>query len=153
MSNILYKWSFVDKKDRTPLWYIIVLSIIIGLVIWGFLTKQYGMSFVILLVAGLTFFLENNSDDEVFIEISDLGIKVGESFYEYGAIDSFTFMYSGDSAVLLRFNINKRGIRNVDLKVNNNIVSDLKLILPNYVQENTKEELSIIDKIIGILKL
>ncbi len=111
------------------------------------------MSFVILLVAWLTFFLENNSDDEVFIEISDLWIKVWESFYEYWAIDSFTFMYSWDSAVLLRFNINKRGIRNVDLKVNNNIVSDLKLILPNYVQENTKEELSIIDKIIGILKL
>lgn len=153
MSNILYKWSFIDKKERTSLWYIIVLSIVIWLVIWWFITKQYWMSFVILIVVWLSYFLENNSDDEIFIEISDLWVKISESFYDFWTIESFTFIYSWESASLVRFNLNKRGIRYVDLKVNNNIVSDLKWILPNFIQENPTEELSFMEKVIKILKL
>lgn len=48
--NILYTWTFEDNKDRSPLWYIIALACMIGLVIWGFVTGQYGMSIVVMLL-------------------------------------------------------------------------------------------------------
>jgi len=41
MSDLLYLWSFDSKKNRSSLWYVIVLSIAIGLIIWGFLSKQF----------------------------------------------------------------------------------------------------------------
>ncbi len=72
MSQELYKWTFHTKKDRGHLWYIIAFACVIGLVIWGFLTSQYGMSFVIILLAGVTFYIENNSEDSVEIVISEI---------------------------------------------------------------------------------
>ena len=111
------------------------------------------MSFVILIVAGLTYFLENNSDDEIFVELSDLWLKVWNAFYDYWSMDSYTFMYTWEIANLIRFNMNRRGIRNIDLKVNNSIVSELKTVLPNFVEENPKEELNFMDKMIKLLKL
>jgi len=33
-SKPLYTWTFEDIKDRSPLWYIIAFSVVVGLAIW-----------------------------------------------------------------------------------------------------------------------
>jgi len=33
-SNTLYTWTFEDKKDRSPVWYIIAFSVVVGLAVW-----------------------------------------------------------------------------------------------------------------------
>ncbi len=150
---MLYSWTFPDDKNRWQLWYIIVLSIIIWLVIWWFFTKQYWMSFIILLISGLVFYIENNSEDSILIEISELWIKVAEYFYDYSKIDSYTFIYEWENAVVCRLLLNKKWIKQLDLKIDNTIVLELKQILPNYIKENEKEDFSFTDKIIRMLKL
>jgi len=150
---MLYSWTFPDDKNRWQLWYIIVLSIIIWLVIWWFLTKQYWMSFIVLLISGLVFYIENNSSDNINVEITELWIKVSEYFYDYSKIDSFAFIYEWENAVVLRLNLNKKWIKLVDLKIDNNVALELKEILPHYIKENEKEEFGFVDKMIRILKL
>jgi len=152
-NNILYNWNFEDKKNRSTLWYIIALSIVIGLVVWWFLTKQYWMSFIILLISWLTYFIENNSDEHLNVDITELWIKIWAIFYDYSKVDSFSFIYSWENAILLRLNLNKKWIRFLDLNIDNSIVIDLKPILINYIEENPKWELSFSEKIIKLLKL
>ena len=153
MEDILYSWKFESKKERGSLWYIIALSIVLGLVIWGFFTSQYGMSFIILLVAGVTYFVENNLEDEIEVVLTPLGIKVSESFFDYPKIESFSLIYEKEKAVLLRLKINIKGIRIFDLEVNNSIALKLKEILPAFVEEDEKGELSFTEKITRFLKL
>jgi len=150
---MLYSWSFPDTKDRSQLWYIIVLSIIIWLVIWWFLTKQYWMSFFIILLSWTIFYIENNSSDIINVEITELWIKVDDFFYDYSKIDSYTFIYEWENAIICRLSLNKKWIRNVDLKIDNTIALELKNILPNYLEENEKEDFTFIEKMIRILKL
>ena len=119
MSNIVYSWTFDDTKNRSSLWYTIVLSIVIGLVIWWFLTSQYGLSFILLLMTGLVYFLENNSADEVRVDITDLWIQIGESFYDYSKISAVSYIYEAEKAVLLRLHMNKKWIRSIDLPIQN----------------------------------
>ena len=135
------------------MWYIIALSIVIWLSIWWFLTKQYWMSFIVLLIAWLSYFIENNSEDEIWVEITNLGMKIWESFYDYSKIDSYTFIYSWENAIFLRLNLNKKWIRNINLIVDNNITWELKPILSGYLEENPKWELSFSEKLIFLLKL
>ncbi len=152
-NNILYSWAFEDKKNRGSLWYIIALSIVIWLTIWWFLTKQYWMSFIILLIAWISYFVENNSEDVINVEINELWIKIWNSFYDYSKISSFYYVYNWDKAIFLRLKINKKWVKIIDLNINNNIVKELKNILPNFIEEDSKWELSFIEKIIKILKL
>ncbi|MCD5375034.1 hypothetical protein LR010_01115 [Candidatus Gracilibacteria bacterium] len=152
-SNILYNWNYEDNKSRSPLWYIIALSIAIGLIIWGFLTRQYGMSIVVMLVVGFFYFLENNSEDRVAVEVTDLGIKVQGNFYDYSRIGGYSIVYSGENALHLRLLMKKRGISVLNLNVNNVIASDLRSILPNYIEENEKQEITLGERIIHLLKL
>ena len=152
-NNVIYAWNFPDVKDRWSLWYIIALSIVIGLVIWWFLTKQYGMSFILLLITGIAYFVENNSDDEVMVEITELGMKVGWTFYDFSRISSYAFIYDGDNSIFLRLNLAKKWVKQIDLKVNNEITAELKQVLPNFVEENPKQDLSFVERMIHLLKL
>lgn len=149
----LYVWSFSSDKNRWSLWYIIALSVIIGLVVWGFFTKQYVMSFLVILIAGISFFIENNSEDTIEVSLNQLGIKINNSFYDYSKVASYGFIYDWENAVLLRLSLVSKWIRVIDLHVDNEITLDLKQILPNFLTEDEKTELSLTDKFIRFLKL
>lgn len=151
--EIIYNWEFEDKKNRWSMWYIIAISVVIWLAIWWFLTKQYWMSFIVLLIAWLSYFMENNSEDEIKVEVTNLGIKIWESFYDYSKIDSFSFIYNWENAIYLRLNLNKKWIKNINLIVNNWITWELKPLLNEYLEENPKWELSLSEKLIFLLKL
>jgi len=153
MDQYLYSWSFEDKKDRSQLWYIIALSVVIWLAIWGFLTKQYWMSFIVLLIAWLVFFVENNADDEIEVKICELGLYIGESFYDYAGIISYSIWYQNTSAEILRLHLNKKWIAVLDLKINNDNLQDIQFFLDQYIENAGKVELSNTDKLIRFLKL
>jgi len=153
MTNTLYSWNFSSKKQRWTLWYTLVLSIVIWLVIWGFLTKQYGMSFLILLLTGLVYFVENNSADIVNVDINELWVKVWESFYDFSNISSFTLVYEWENAIFLRLNLTRKWLRYIDLNIDNDIALNAKEVLQNFVEENWKSDISFIDKLIKLLKL
>lgn len=151
--EIFYSWEFSSDKWRWKMWYIITISIVIWLVIWGFLTKQYVMSFLFILISWISFFIDNNSESEIKVEINSLWIKVSNSFYEFSKIESFWMIYEWWNAVLLRLNLKKRWIRVMDLNIDNEIAIKLKEILPNFLLEEEWWELSLTDKVIKMLKL
>lgn len=154
MSNeVIYNWVFSNDKNRGWLWYIIALSVIIWLVVWGFLTKQYVMSFLIILIAWVSFFVDNNSEENVQVSITNLWIKVNNMFYDFSKIEAYTLIYEWEDAVLLRLLLIKKWIRYIDLTIDSNIAVDLKQILPNFIAEDEKAELSFSDKLIRMLKL
>lgn len=154
MSNLLYSWEFDTKKDRSQIWYIIVFSIAIWLIVWWFLSKQYWMSFVIIILIWLIFYVENNSNDLVKVQISETGIWIDNTFYDYSSIKSYTIIYENDNAILLRLSIlNKVWTRNIDVWIDNNTSIEIKNILDTFLEENWKEQLKFIEKAIRLLKL
>lgn len=153
MSNTIYEWNFSDAKNRGKLWYIIAISVILWLAIWWIFTKQYGLSFIVFLIAWISFFIENNSAETVEITITELWIKVWDYFYDFSAINDFSFIYSWSDAILLRLSLNKKWIKRIDLKIDNEICSELKKLLPNYIEEVKWGELTSSEKIINLLKL
>lgn len=153
MNDIIYNWSFSNDKNRWSMWYIIAISIIIWLIIWWFLTRQYVMSFLIILITWVSFFIENNSQENTDIYISNLWIKINSSFYDFSKIASYSFIYDWEYAIYLRLALNQRWIKYLDLDIDNNIAWILKNILPNFISEDEKAELSFTDKLIKILKL
>ncbi len=153
MSEYIYEWEFDDTKERWTLWYVIALSIVIWLSIWWFFTKQYWMSFIVLLIAWLVYFVDNNSEDNIEVKINDLWIKISETFYNYTNINSYAFIYRWQDAEFLRLFLNKKWIKNIDVKINNNNVDAIKNAIAGNIIEDAKIELTFIEKVIQMLKL
>ena len=157
-----YSWIFNDKKERSSLWYTVILSIVIWLSIWWFLSKQYWMSLTVLLLTWLTYYIENNSEDELEVQVSTMWIKIQPvwvtdgvwvTFYDYNNINWYAYVYDGKNLVYLRLFISKKWIKRFDLKIDNSIQLELNSILPNFIEEQEKQELSLSEKLILLLKL
>lgn len=153
MSDIIYSWTFSDEKNRWSLWYVIAFAIVIWLVVWWFLTKQYVLSFLIILITWVTLFVENNSSNTNTINITNLWIKINTLFYDYSKIISYSIIYDWENATILRININQKWFKYLDIDIDNKIALDIKEILPNFIKEDETWELSSIEKLIKILKL
>lgn len=153
MDNILYSWKFDDSRERSSLWYIIALSIVLWVSIWWFFTKQYWLSFIVLLIAGLAYYLENNSEDQIEVVIQENGILIAQSFYDFSSISSFTPIYVWEEVVSVRFNLNKKWLRFIDVQVDNKILQDLKSILWEFMAEDEKIEMAFSEKMTKKLKL
>ncbi|ATU05635.1 hypothetical protein BKN14_04325 [Candidatus Gracilibacteria bacterium HOT-871] len=151
--NTIYTWSFSEEKNRGALWYIIAISIVIGFAFWGIITQIYGLSIAIVLAAGILFYIENNSSKIVEVEITTLGISFGGVFYDFGKIDNFSFIYYKKNAIYLKIVLNKKGLKNINLRVDNKICEDLKQILPNFIKEEKDGDLTFADRLINFLKL
>lgn len=149
----LYQWNYEDSKNRSTSWYMIALSIAIGLIIWWFLTRQYGMSIVIMLIVGFFFFLENNAEDTVSVDVTELWIKVQDIFYDYSRISSYSLVYSSDEAIFLRLNLKKRWVWVANLRIDNAIAGDLRPLLSQYIEENPKQEITFLERLTHFLKL
>ncbi len=153
MNENIYNWSFDSSKNRWSLWYIIALSVLIWLVIWSFLTKQYILWFLVILMSWVYFFIENNSNEEIKVSINELWIKVDNNFYDFAKINYFTVIYEDDFAKVLRIYLDNKITNKLDLKIDNNIIIDIYPILKEKIQENTYWWYTIIDKIVNLLKL
>ena len=153
MSEYIYTWEFDDTKNRWTMWYVIALSVVLWLSIWGFMTKQFGMSFIVLLIAGLVYFVENNSDDKVEVNISDIWVKIAGTFYDFKVIESYWIVYIWEEAKILRFFLKKKWIRNIDVPINNKIITEVVFAMNNNVVEIPRIDLTLSEKLIQMLKL
>lgn len=151
--DYIYAWKFDTTKNRWNLWYIIAFSILAWVVIWAFITTQYMLWFLAILMSWVYFFVENNSPENLEVYLTELWIKVDNSFYEYSSILYYTVIYSWENANILRLYLDKKITNILDLKIDNNIIIELNPILNNYIKENKNWWYSLIDKIVIFLKL
>lgn len=152
-NSLLYSWKFSDKKDRSPMWYVIAFSIVVWIVIWWILTTQYILSFIVFLVSGITLLIENNSEENIEVKLTSNWIDISGWFYDYSIMSSYSVVYSWEDPVMLRLFLNTWAVRQLDLSVDKVIINDIKSVISNFVAESDWIQLSVSEKVIKKLNL
>jgi len=106
-----------------------------------------------MILGWLVYFIENNSPDEINVSINELWIQVWNNFYDFWEINSFTMIYNWNIPQILRLNLNKKNLKHLDLYIDESNANEIKNTLLNFIEENSKEQLTLIEKIIKLLKL
>ena len=101
----------------------------------------------------LMYFIENNSPDIINVNITELWIQVWNTFYDFWDIRSFTLIFDWSKPYMIRLNLNQKWLKRLDLYINENNTNDIKNILLNFIEENSKEQLTFTEKLIKLLKL
>ena len=65
----------------------------------------------------------------------------------------YNFVYEWNNAIYLRIFLNKKWLNKIDLKINNEMVNELKIILNKYINEQKSTNLKFSEKIINLLKI
>ncbi len=90
-----YRWTIeeYEKYDRNRAWFVFMSTVGVVFVVYGVLGNNFLFSLIIIL-AGIILFLHHHQEPvQVNVEITELGIVLGNRFYPYDEIENFFVIY------------------------------------------------------------
>lgn len=150
----MFAWSFASKKNHPVSWYIIAVIVVLMLVVYGIVQGIYIMSIVSFLFAGVYLLMENNATPTTRVEVTDRGIQVGGSFYDYASFSKFAIISIGDVPTFIRLTPNKKLSPLIDIPLSHDVNPvELRTYLASVMQEDKNTTISNADAIIHAMKL
>lgn len=147
-------WQFSTHTEKNKTWYLIALIVGLSLIAYGVVNQIYMMSVVVFLFIGVYLLYENNSDPITGVEITDRGILVGGTFYDYSRIRSFAILYEAQIPRLLRCSLSKGMIATIDIPLTEMVDPvELRAFLSQYLGEDEHAEFTRSDRLIQAMKL
>lgn len=124
------------------------------LVVYGIVMQLYMMSVVAFLFAWVYIMKENNSAPLIDVDITEIGIQVQDTFYEYSQITSFAILYDQKVAKMLRFSVKKWITSLIDIPLTQDVnPAELRNLLLQNITENPDAEFTRSDRMIQAMRL
>ena len=149
-------WSFyeIPKYERSKGWWIFMSLVALGLLIWAFKTRNFLFAFIIIIVAFIIIRWSKEEPLTVEFKITDLGLEVGSSFYEWSKVENFWIIYKPKETKRVYFKL--KGILPPYLSIpleNQNPVLIRRILLKFALEDLSKEEESFLDFLSRTLKI
>jgi hypothetical protein len=98
----LYQWIVeeYDRHIRGTLWHVLTISVGIILVIYALATDNFLFAIIIILSAIILFLQSAVEPSKVPFAITDLGVVLGNRFYNYNEFRAFYMIYNQETQTL-----------------------------------------------------
>ncbi|MCX7779158.1 MAG: hypothetical protein N2259_02880 [Patescibacteria group bacterium] len=153
--EIWAQWSFPEKPQyqRKTGWWIFMVLLSLGLIIWAFKEHNFLFIMLVVIVALIVIFETKRSSLQVECQITQDGLKLGSSFYEWSKIKKFWLIFKPPEVKRLYFQLKTFPFQlSLPLEKQNPI--KIRKILLKYVLEDlSKEDESLADFLSRSLKI
>lgn len=155
--QIWAQWSFPEfpKYQRSFGWYFFMGLIGLLLIIWALKTRNFLFAIIIIIFAVITILSARRESLEVNFKITEQGIEVGSSFYEWSRVENFWLIYKPPEVKRLYFKL-KRTFSPIALSIpleRENPVKIRKILLKYALEDLSKEDESLTDFLSRSLKI
>ncbi len=150
----MFSWTFASHKEHSPSWYVVAIIVILVLVVYGIFKEIYLMSVVSFLFAWVYLLMENNSAPVTSVDVTEHGIQVGWSFYEYASFSRFVIIAVSDTQSFIRLFPIRKLAPMIDIPLSSEVnSSELRSYLSSIMEEEHDNTLSNADALIHAMKL
>lgn len=95
MGDTLHEWilSEFEEHERGHLWYFLVISVGVVLVLIAIFSDNFLFALIIILGAIIMFLQHHQEPQRVLFQITELGIVLGKKFYSFSELNDFYIIY------------------------------------------------------------
>ncbi|MBU0637177.1 hypothetical protein KKH16_03155 [Patescibacteria group bacterium] len=115
-----WKISEYQKHNRGKKWYIMASIISLSFIIYSFFTSNFLFAVIIIIVTLVIVINDGQNPNKLIFSLTDEGIAVGKSFYDYDEIKHFAIIYKP-----------KQEIKNIYFEFKNVVKTRLSIPLEN----------------------
>lgn len=120
----------------------------------SFLVGEFLLGIVLIIFAGVYLLYDINTHPEVRVNITESGIQLNESMYDYTRIPSFCVVRVDGKPFILRLKTNIKTVWNIDLFIDPSLnLSDIRNYLQTHITEESETDLGAIDRVLLGLRL
>ncbi len=100
--DTLFQWVVGEYEShvRGTLWHVLIISVGMLLVIYALATDNFLFAIIIILSAIILFLQSAAEPTKVPIAITELGLVIGNRFYEYSEFRAFYMIYNQETQTL-----------------------------------------------------
>ncbi len=140
--NIWAQWSFPEfvKHQRSIGWWIFSGFLALGLMVWSFISGNFLFAIMIIIVAFIVVFTSKRKSLIVDFQITEDGLKVGSSFYEWKRIKKFWIIYKPPSVKQLYFQLSSILPPSLSIPLEKQNPVKIRQILLNYLEEDLEKD-------------
>ena len=93
--KVHYEWDFPEytKHERTIVWYIVAGIVVLGILIFSFVTANILFAVLTIMVIIILVFMQQREPRILNFKITDEGLVIENRFYAYDEIKSFWIVY------------------------------------------------------------
>ena len=153
--RILISWhapEFIDHP-RGPWWFAIAGLLTLGAVLYSLYTSSVTTALVFLLLAGVYFLTHNQAPRIIDIKVTELGIRVHETFYPYNTIRSFWLVYRPPFVQTLNLQTTKKTFPRLVIQLNGQDPIPLHDVLSKKIPEVEGAEEGFVEATTRIFRL
>ncbi len=119
--DFLYFWRAkeYEKKIRSQKWFIIVYLILMGLIVYSFLTNNLLMSVLFILIGVVFYLFEKKEPEEYTFGITYEGVFAEDRIYEFSSLKNFWIFYQPEGLKELSLESKKKFMPFVEIPLGN----------------------------------
>jgi len=153
--KVLYNWKVpaYNEHKRSVSWYLWMVIIATGLIIYSIVTANFLFALIVILVVFIVMIKVFEKPANLNFQITEKGIIIGQEYYTYEEIKNFYIIYDPPAVKKLFFSVKGLG---PDLAINLNDINPIPIRekLLEYIDENLeKEEQTLDEQLDTLLKL
>lgn len=150
----LLKWTAAEYEyhEKGPVWRLLAIIAIMGLILYGIIADSYAFSFVIALFAGV-YFITHKPPRNVEVKVTDMGIVVDDRFYEYSNMRHFWILLRSDDVATFNVRLIKNLVKELSIFMGDQDPAELREVVSRFIPEITGKEEHFSDWLTRKLKL
>jgi len=140
--NIWAQWEFSEfiNWQRGIGWWIFMSILAIGLIVWSFWTANILFAFIIIIIAIMVILQTKREPLKIKLQITDDGLVVGSSFYEWKRMEKFWIIYKPPEIKRLYFKLNGILPPSLSISLEKENPIEIREILLKYVLEDLEKD-------------
>lgn len=152
--RVVLTWTAPEyiHQHKSTFWYVGATLFMLALVVWAYFTDSWTMLAALVVFAGVYIYLHHfHPPKNIQIEITEMGIRVGEIFYPYSHVQAFWIHYQyGLKTLNLR--VHKQFFHDVVIQLGDQNPVEVRHYLTNQIPEWEGKSERVGEMILRLLK-
>ena len=148
--EVLMEWRAPEYKhyDRPKSWYISLLVLAGGLILYSLITSNYLLIIITIILAVIINSLTRKRPDSLSIAVTKRGIKINDKLYTFAEdLDSFWILYDPPELKTLSFKRQQRFMPETSIQLEKQNPLKIREFLLEYLEEEIEREEHMADQI------
>lgn len=152
-SILAWKAPEFGHHPKSKQWFLIAGVLMILLIAYAILTNSATMAIVFIVLGGVYYLTHRQRPQIIDVQITELGIYAGRTFYPYNTINAFWIVYHPPFVSTLNLQLSSKTNQRVVIQLNQQNPIEVRKLLANEIPEIEGEQESLTDIATRLLRL
>lgn len=151
--QLSWKTYLYPAYEKGKYWYVLAIIAVLGFAAYGVLTNSWTFSVVVLITAGVYYYIHSQDNPVIEVVVTDVGIRVGERVYRYTDLKTYWIDYNPPYVQDLHLVLRNDLKQDITIQMHGPNPTEVRTVLSQYLPEWEERQKNFTESITNVMGL